>query len=158
MWIDWFSNVLKYQRRLLRSATLVHSVISSIFSPAAEFTTEPLGMSNWLRIWKPTAQHHRRSHSAPRTGCRSQRGRARWRGEAAEETEKPAAGAKCADLSGAELDGLDVVDRKVDIVRKIGHVPIVGRRVGHHAKRRVMSEEPREAHPCAIGGHHITSW
>ena len=39
MWIDWSVKVRKYQRRFLRSATLVHSVISfSGFAPA-EFRT-----------------------------------------------------------------------------------------------------------------------
>jgi hypothetical protein len=63
---------------------------------------------------------------------------ARWRGEIAGKTEKPGAGAERAHLLVAELDGLDIVDREVDVVRKIGYVPIVGRRIGHDAERRVM--------------------
>ena len=51
MRIDWSSRVRKYQRRFFRSATLVHSVTSAVGSPTAELITEPLGMSNWFRIW-----------------------------------------------------------------------------------------------------------
>ena len=41
-------------------------------------------------------------------------------------------------VTRADLGGRHVLHREVDVVGEIGHVPIVGRRVGHHAERRVM--------------------
>ena len=43
-----------------------------------------------------------------------------------------------AERDRTELGALHILDREIDVVLEIGHVPIVGRRVGHDADRRVM--------------------